>query len=248
VDQKQSGNTLVKTCRLKAVPVGVFRSSVIPPKRWFDLVSAIRRVSRTELASNRLCQVGRDHDSSGRSVASTACVVASFQFLDPTAVRRADGVEFLGFVLRSRRADIRVSAKNFDRLKTRVRELSSRNRGISFGRMLRELSRYLRGWMGYFGLASTKKVFSELDGWIRRRARMYVWKQWRLPRTRIRNLLRLGVSRDQAITHGPSRKGYWRLAKTRGGHVGMTNEWLRDQGLVFLRYLWGDLAPLRRTA
>ena len=165
-----------------------------------------------------------------------------------SAIRRADGVEFLGFVFRTRRADIRVSAQNFDRLKGRVREITSRNRGVSFERMLGELSRYLRGWMGYFGLASTKAVFSRLDEWIRRRVRMYLWKQWRLPRTRIRNLLRLGVPRDLAVPHGASRKGYWRLSKTLGGHVGMTKHWLRAQGLVFLRYLWGDLAPLRRTA
>ncbi len=165
-----------------------------------------------------------------------------------SAIRRADGVEFLGFIFRTRRADVRVSAKNFDRLKARVREITSRNRGVSFDRMIGELSRFLRGWMGYFGLASTKNVFSQLDGWIRRRVRMYLWKQWRLPRTRIRNLLRLGVRGEQAITHGASRKGYWRLSKTLGGHVGMTKQWLRAQGLVFLRYLWGDLAPLRRTA
>ena len=77
---------------------------------------------------------------------------------------------------------------------------------------------------------------------------MYLWKQWRLPRTRIRSLLRLGVDRKLAITHGASRKGFWRLSKTLGGHCGMTKQWLREQGLVFLRYLWGDLAPLRRTA
>ena len=165
-----------------------------------------------------------------------------------SAIRRADGVEFLGFIFRTRRADVRVTAKNFDRLKARVREITSRNRGVSFDRMIGELSRFLRGWMGYFGLASTKNVFSQLDGWIRRRVRMYLWKQWRLPRTRIRNLLRLGVRGEQAITHGASRKGYWRLSKTLGGHVGMTKQWLRAQGLVFLRYLWGDLAPLRRTA
>ena len=165
-----------------------------------------------------------------------------------SAIRRADGVEFLGFIFRTRRADVRVTAKNFDRLKARVREITSRNRGVSFDRMIGELSRFLRGWMGYFGLASTKNVFSQLGGWIRRRVRMYLWKQWRLPRTRIRNLLRLGVRGEQAITHGASRKGYWRLSKTLGGHVGMTKQWLRAQGLVFLRYLWGDLAPLRRPA
>ena len=55
-------------------------------------------------------------------------------------------------------------------------------------------------------------MFSRLDEWIRRRVRMCFWKQWRYPRTRIRKLLQLGVSRDQAISHGASRKGYWRLS------------------------------------
>ena len=102
--------------------------------------------------------------------------------------------------------------------------------------------------MGYFALAETKNVFTRLDEWIRRRVRMCYWKQWRLMRTRVRQLMRLGVSRDLAFSHGASRKGYWRLAKTLGGHIGMTKQWLLDQGLVFLRYRWSELAPLRRTA
>ena len=64
----------------------------------------------------------------------------------------------------------------------------------------------------------------------------------------IHKLMQLGVSRDVAITHGVSRKGYWRLAKTLATNSGMTNRWLLDQGLVFVRYLWSELAPLRRTA
>ncbi len=102
--------------------------------------------------------------------------------------------------------------------------------------------------MGYFALAATKSVFANLDEWIRRRVRMCFWKQWRLPRTRIRKLKQLGVPHDVAVPHGTSRKAYWRLAKTLGGHMGMTRQWLLDQGLVFLRYLWSELAPLRRTA
>ncbi len=115
-------------------------------------------------------------------------------------------------------------------------------------RMVGELSRYLRGWTGYFALACTKNVFARLDEWIRRRVRMCYWKQWLYARTRIRKLMQLGVDRDAAFSHGASRKGYWRLAKTLGGHTGMTKQWLRDQGLVFVRYLWSELAPLRRTA
>ena len=165
-----------------------------------------------------------------------------------SAVRRADETEFLGFAFRTRKANLNVTSRNMVKLKQCIREITARNRGVSFERMVGELSRYLRGWMGYFALDCRKQIWSSLDGWIRRRVRMYLWKQWRLPRTRIRGLKRLGVDDFLSRTHGASRKGYWRLSKTLGGHIGMTKQWLRDQGLVFLRYLWGDLARLRRTA
>ncbi len=143
---------------------------------------------------------------------------------------------------------IRVTDKNVEKFKRRVREITGRSRGISMERRLAELRRYLRGWIGYFALSETKALFVQLDEWIRRRVRMCYWKQWRYPRTRIRKLLELGVTRDDAISCGASRKGYWRLAKTSASNCGMTKKWLLDQGLVFLRYLWGELAPLRRTA
>ncbi|MCP4900550.1 MAG: group II intron reverse transcriptase/maturase [bacterium] len=165
-----------------------------------------------------------------------------------SSLGKTDGVEFLGFRLVGRKGEIRITAKNLAKFKARVREITSRNRGISMKRMIGELSSYLRGWTGYFALASTKSVFSRFDKWIRRRVRMCYWKQWRYSRTRIRKLMQLGVDRDTAITHGVSRKGYWRLAKTLGGHMGMTKQWLRAQGLVFVRYLWSELAPLRRIA
>ena len=163
-------------------------------------------------------------------------------------IAKADGVEFLGFKFVGRRGEIRVTAKNLAKFKQRVRLITRRSRGISMSRMLGELRPYLRGWMGYFGIAATKGIFASLDEWIRRRVRMCFWKQWRLPRTRIRKLKQLGVPHDVAVPHGASRKAYWRLAKTLGGHMGMTRQWLLDQGLVFLRYLWSELAPLRRTA
>ena len=112
-------------------------------------------------------------------------------------------------------------------------------------RRLSELRSYLRGWAGYFGLAAQLKLFDKLDQWIRRRLRMCYWKRWRYPRTRSRELMRLGISRRQAIRHGKSRKGYWHMAKTIASGVGMTNKWLQEQGLVSLKSLWASLAPLR---
>jgi RNA-directed DNA polymerase len=163
-------------------------------------------------------------------------------------IAKTDGVEFLGFKFVGRRGEIRVTAKNLAKFKQKVRMITGRSRGISMSRLLGELRSYLRGWIGYFGLAATKGVFASLDEWIRRRVRMCFWKQWRLPRTKIRKLKQLGVPHELAVNHGTSRKGYWRLAKTLGGQMGMTKKWLLDQGLVFLRYLWSELAPLRRIA
>jgi len=161
-------------------------------------------------------------------------------------IAKTDQVSFLGF--RFARDEVRITKKNLAKFKQRVRELTGRSRGISMARRLQELGRYLRGWTGYFALAQQKSLFSQLDEWIRRRIRMCYWKQWRYPRTRIRQLRKLGVSRATAVAHGTSHKGYWRLAKSLGTQCGMTKRWLRDQGLVSIRYLWGDLAPLRRTA
>ncbi len=160
----------------------------------------------------------------------------------------ADGVEYLGFVFRGRRATINVTEKNIQKFRRRIRQLTGRSRGISMDRRLSELRRYLRGWMGYFGLAAQLKLFDKLDQWLRRRLRMCYWKRWRYARTRRRELIRLGVPRRQAIRHARSRKGPWHMAKSIATGVGLTNVWLQSQGLLSLKTLWAQLAPLRRTA
>lgn len=167
---------------------------------------------------------------------------------EKSRIVESDGVEFLGFVFRGKRATINVSAKSVHRFKRRIRELTGRSRGISMERRMSELRSYIRGWTGYFALASQLKLFDRFDQWIRRRIRACYWKRWRHVRTRRRELLRLGVPRRQAIRHAKSRKGPWRMSKTIASGVGMTNEWLRQQGLVSLKSLWAELAPLRRTA
>lgn len=156
--------------------------------------------------------------------------------------------EFLGFSFSGTRATINVSKKSVERFKQRVREITGRSRGISMARRLSELRSYVRGWMGYFGLASQLKLFDRLDQWLRRRIRMCYWKQWRRPKRRREMLIRLGVPRRQAIRHARSRKGPWHMAKTIASGVGMPNAWLREQGLLSLKTLWASLAPLRRTA
>ena len=157
-------------------------------------------------------------------------------------------LEFLGFRVHGRYLRIRLTDKSLQRFKRRIRELTGRSWGVSMERRLSELRSYLRGWAGYFCLAMELKLFDRLDQWIRRRIRMCFWKRWRHARTRSRELMRLGVSRRQAIRHAKSRKSYWHMAKTIASGVGFTNALLAELGLLSLKHLWNELAPLRRTA
>jgi hypothetical protein len=100
----------------------------------------------------------------------------------------------------------------------------------------------------YFVLEQRKSLFDTLDKWLRRRMRACIWKQWRLPRTRIRKLKQLGVRHDEAYSHGNSRKGPWRLAMSLAISMAMTTQWLTDLGLFNLSTRWIELAPVRRTA
>jgi RNA-directed DNA polymerase len=143
---------------------------------------------------------------------------------------------FLGFTFRG--TQIRWSDASFADFRHEVRRLTGRSWGVSMAHRLDKLNRYLRGWMNYFGISEYYRPIPELDGWLRRRIRMCYWKQWRRVRTRIRNLLRLGTGKRQAILTGLSRKGYWHLARTLATQTGMTNQWLAQQGLLSIRDLW----------
>lgn len=143
---------------------------------------------------------------------------------------------FLGFTFRG--SKLRWSQRAFEDFKHRVRELTGRSWGVSMHHRLYKLAQYVRGWMGYFGLSQYYTPIPELDEWLRRRLRMCYWKQWRRPRTKVRHLLALGTDLRSAIRTAMSRKGYWHLARTLATQVGMTNEWLTQQGLISIRALW----------
>lgn len=70
----------------------------------------------------------------------------------------------------------------------------------------------MRGWLGYYGIAEMKNEINDWNEWLRRRIRMYIWKQWKLPRTRVENLKKLGMPEWQAYRNGNTRKGYWAVA------------------------------------
>ena len=167
---------------------------------------------------------------------------------EKSSVRPALGCEFLGFTFIGKRVTIKVAPKKLKAFKQRIKELTGRSRGISMTRRLTDLNRYVRGWIGYFGLARQFEEIANLDGWLRRRIRMCYWKQWRLPRTKVKHLVALGVSLGMAIKHALSRKKYWRMSRTPALRYAMPNQWLEQQGWLSLKQLWYERASLHGTA
>ena len=143
---------------------------------------------------------------------------------------------FLGFGFTSGKVlKVKVSEKSLGRFKDRVREITRRSRGRSFPQIIEELAEYLRGWIGYYRLAEALSVLRDLDGWIRRRLRCYLVKQWiKNCYTRTRNLVRLGAAPDQAWMVGMSRKGPWSMSNMKPLKVAVSNRFLAKNGFFSL--------------
>jgi len=120
----------------------------------------------------------------------------------------------------------------------RVREITRRNRGHRAQDVIDELRRYVVGWLNYFGPSDTYSQVVELAEWVRRRVRLYYWKQWKQPRTRRRHLLALGIPREEVHMATRSRKGYWRMSANSIVQRALTNRWLHEQGVPDMRKSW----------
>jgi RNA-directed DNA polymerase len=144
--------------------------------------------------------------------------------------------KFLGFTFKGGR--IHWHPKTVLKFKQQVRRLTNRNWGVSMHYQLFKISQYLRGWINYFGIASGYQRCVDLDHWIRRRVRMAYWRQWRKPRTKVRNLMRLGVHVQAAVACGITSKGPWRSAKTPGVNQALSLDYLKSEGLYSLRDGW----------
>ena len=159
-----------------------------------------------------------------------------------------DGVEFVGFIFVGYGGQIRVSPKNIQKFKDRVRQITRRKRGVSMARRYQELRWYFQGWVGYFRLVPIKSFYSELDKWVRRRFRSCYWKQWKNPRTRIANLKKLGIREKEAVTHGVSSKGPWVMSSSQAVHEALSVAFLQESGLASLLEIWSKLTAKKRIA
>lgn len=143
---------------------------------------------------------------------------------------------FLGFSIIHRK--IRWTEKSQRKFKAEVRRLTKRTRGHSPVKVLADLQAYLRGAVNYFAIGIPFRDIRELDQWLRRRMRLYYWKQWGRPRTRRRKLLRLGIGKDEVHKASRARKGHWRMSQMSLVRWAMNNDWLEEQGLPSLEKQW----------
>ena len=140
--------------------------------------------------------------------------------------------KFLGFAFGKGKDGlfVRVHKKSLAKAKDKLRDLTKRNQGRNVREVMAKAKLFLSGWLNYYGIAEMKNTMKEWDGWLRRRFRMYIWKQWKKPRTKCRNLLKLGMPEKYAKMAAMSRRGYWFMAGVSTVERAISNERLARAG------------------
>jgi len=149
---------------------------------------------------------------------------------EKSAVDRPSRRKFLGFSFYNvwGKYNIRIHDKSIKRLKDKVRRVTSRSYSISMEDRIERLNQITTGWVNYFSIAKAKGIMKELDKWIRRRLRMCLWKQWKKPQTKTKNLISLGIPKHKAYEWGNTRKGYWRIASSPILSKSLTNKYFES--------------------
>ena len=135
---------------------------------------------------------------------------------------------FLGFTI-SRSVRRKVSEKALNGFKSEIRRITRRTRGCTIQRIIQDLRRYMLGWGAYFRFSEIVSPLKDLEKWIRRRLRCYLWKQW--GRRGYRELRKRGVSRELAWNTSKSAHGPWRLSGSPGLYYALPNKYFAELGL-----------------
>jgi len=155
---------------------------------------------------------------------------------DKSQVATVNDIKFLGYSFYQLKGEgrLRIHPKSVTKMKTRIKQLTSRSNGWGNERRKVALSQYIKGWVQYFKLADMRKLLEKTDEWYRRRLRMVIWKQWKLTITKMANLIKLGINKYKAHEWANTRKGYWHIANSFILSRTITNDRLRKAGYVFL--------------
>ena len=142
--------------------------------------------------------------------------------------------KFLGFRLLSTRNGVKIrphqQAKST--VKRKLKNITKRNRGRSIEVLFKQIKQLMTGWVNYYGIGEMKSFMNELNGWLKRRIRQYIWKQWKNPQTKRKNLIHLGIEEQKAYEWSNTRKGYWRISSSFILHRSLTDRKLAQLGYM----------------
>ena len=143
---------------------------------------------------------------------------------------------FLGYTMNwYPRPRLRVGAKSVTKFRGTVREICRRGRGRSLRQVIDELNPKVRGWLNYFRHIESDYLLKELDGWLRRKLRVIIWKQWKRTRTRAKNLIKLGLSSDASWRFARRQRGPWVAAGENVMNRVLNNAYFEAHGLISLQ-------------
>ncbi len=204
-----------------------FTKRGVPCIRYADDIVLLAKSKR---ASERLLE------SSTKYLEETLKLTVNREKSRAVSVFAIRNFKFLGFALGRNGGGIyvRVHPKSWKKFKSKLKDLSSRKSVQSIKPSLESIKVYVRGWLNYYGVASMKNNIEEMNGWLYHRIRMCIWKQWKKPRTKVKNLIRMGVPKDLAWQAGNSRRGYWFTTQTVAVKMAMTKEKLIGGGFYDL--------------
>ena len=150
-----------------------------------------------------------------------------------SAVDRPWKRTFLGYSMTAhQKPRLRIAATSVARFKGRLREVFRRGRGRSVAKVIEETTPILRGWITYFRLAETRRVFEDLDGWFRRKLRTILWRQWKRPQTRMRKMMQRGLDKARAWKSANNGWGPWRNAGASHMNHALPTSYFRNLGLT----------------
>jgi RNA-directed DNA polymerase len=143
--------------------------------------------------------------------------------------------KFLGYSLTwHKKPKLKIAPQSRKRLAEKIRQMQRQARGQSLKQVIERLNPVLRGWMAYFRLTEVKGVLEELDGWLRRKLRALLWRQWKRVYTRVRNLMKAGLDKQRAWQSATNGRGPWWNGGASHMHHAYPNSWFDRMGLVSL--------------
>jgi len=199
----------------------------VPCIRYADDIVLLAKSKR---ASERLLE------SSTKYLEETLKLTVNREKSRTVSVFAIRNFKFLGFALGRNGSGIyvRVHPKSWKKFKSKLKDLSSRRSVQSIKPSLEKIKVYARGWLNYYGIASMKNNMDDINGWLYHRIRMCIWKQWKLPKTKKRNLIKMGIPEYYASIVANSRKGHWRTSNNTTVKRAITKERLINSGFYDL--------------